>query len=171
MLLLSRPPYLRWAAAFLVVACALAWDLHGRRTVPYPVAGSDIAAGASISASVVEWRRIPAGLFAEVDLSNRVALTSIRQGDPLTSSVVASQSPIPPGWWSVAVPIPLGLEVGARVRLVIADSASVEGIVAAPASEDRFGVQSLGSVAVPPGHADAVASAASSNAVTVLVAP
>ena len=45
---LTRPPYLRWAAAAAVVVAAFLWDLRGSSDILYPFATSAIAAGATI---------------------------------------------------------------------------------------------------------------------------
>ncbi|MDJ0792382.1 MAG: SAF domain-containing protein [Acidimicrobiia bacterium] len=171
MLLLSRPPYLRWALAATVVIAALLWDLSARRVEPYPFASEDVERGQPITAQVVEWRNLPLGSVERIDVTGSVALTDIRAGDPLTPSVAGSSPPIPEGWWSVPLDLPLGIAEGAIVRLVMQDGTSVDGIVTIAANEDQFGVTRAGAVAVPEEVADAVAVSAGADALTVLVAP
>ena len=171
MLLLSRPPYLRWALAAIVVIAALLWDLSARRVEPYPFASQDLERGQPITAEVIEWRKLPHGSIARTDVTESVALTDVRAGDPLTRSVAGPSRPIPDGWWSVPLDLPLGIAEGAIVRLVLQDGTSVEGIVTIAAAEDQFGVARVGAVAVPEGAADAVAVSAGAGALTVLVAP
>ncbi len=61
---LPRPPYLRWAAAALLVLGALAWDLRSPAVELRPFASRPVRAGEALDASAVAWREVPAGLLA-----------------------------------------------------------------------------------------------------------
>ncbi len=54
---LQRPPYLRWAAAVILVAGAAAWDISGDPLSLHPYLLADVAAGAAITDADVEWRQ------------------------------------------------------------------------------------------------------------------
>jgi hypothetical protein len=169
---LTRPPYLRWAAAALLLIAALAWDLRGRSGVPYPFAAQPIAAGAVIEEDDVEWRKMPAGVLAMPDLSAPIATRAIPAGEPILPSAVDADAGIPDGWWAVPVAIPAAAGVGSRVRLIATDSrVESEGIVVAAGSTDLLSIWDAGLVAVPPEHATAIAAAAAAGTLIVLVEP
>ncbi|MGI9643165.1 MAG: SAF domain-containing protein [Acidimicrobiia bacterium] len=170
-LLLARPPYLRWSVATLIVIAALLWELSDRATESVPFANAEIARGEVISDDHIEWRDIPFGAFSPADLVGAMALVDIREGDPLTSSVAGSGSTIPQGWWSVPVDLPPGVPVGSAVRLTTDDGSSVDGVIAIAASSDQFGIAVPGAVAVPEQAVDMVAVAAASGSLLVVVAP
>ncbi|MGI9666417.1 MAG: SAF domain-containing protein [Acidimicrobiia bacterium] len=170
-MLLSRPPYLRWIAAAILVAGALAWEVSDRATEPYPFAANAIAAGTPITEEIVEWKQVPKGSIKMPDLGSSSALAAIAPGDPLTRSVVGSGSSVPDDWWSVPVTLPLGLARGTKVKLSLLDGSSVTGVVAMPASDDEFGIKRAGFVAVAESDAGRVALAAANDAILVLIAP
>ncbi len=171
MLLLSRPPYVRWAAAILAVVAAIAWDLSDRRTEPYPFAAVAIGRGEPITDAVVQWREVPRGLLADPGLSGGSAATAIEAGDPLTPTVVTNAARIPDGWWSVPLSLPRGVAVGTRVRLTFLDGEFVDGVVSLAPSEDSFGLEVTGAVAVPEPQAAATAIAAATDSLLVVIAP
>ena len=70
---LSRPPYLQWAGAVLIVIAAFVWDLRGRGGMPYPFAGRAISAGEPFEVDTVEFRTIPRGLMKPVDLRHHIS--------------------------------------------------------------------------------------------------
>jgi hypothetical protein len=169
---LTRPPYLRWAAATAVVVCAFAWDLHQRAEAPFPFAAAEIRAGTTLSDDLVEWRALPVGLMAMPDLSNPVAARDIPAGEPIVESSLADGMLVPEGWWSVALPLPSTAAPGSRVRLISVDTPlDVEGVVVAGGSDDLFTVSELGSVAVPPEAAADVAVASATGALVALLEP
>ncbi len=171
MLLLSRPPYVRWIAAGLVLAIALGLEVADRSVEPYPFASRPIARGEELAADAVEWRDLPSGTFTAPSLTGRVATAAIGVGDPITSSVVGPVPSVAQGWWAVPVDLPIGVPLGARVRLILEGGSAFEGIVVGESTEDGFGVPTMGSVALPAEHADLVARAAAENRVAVAVAP
>ena len=169
---LTRPPYLRWAAAALLLVAALAWDVRGRTGIPYPFAAHQIAAGAAIEESDVEWKTVPAGLLAMPDLSAPIAARAIAAGEPILASALDATGSIPDGWWSVPVALPSAAVAGSRVRLIATDTmVESEGIVVAVGSADLLSVAEAGLVAVPPDHATAMAAASVAGSLIVLVAP
>lgn len=105
------------------------------------------------------------------DLTAASALSRVERGDPLTRSVVGQRSDIPDTWWSVPMLLPPGVPRGTDVRLTFLDGSSVEGIVAVPATEDEFGIERAGTVAVAESHVERVALAAASDALLVVISP
>lgn len=170
MLLLTRPPYLRWFAATAIVVAALAWDLSGRSTAPVPVAARPIERGQPITVDDVRWTEMPAGAIAVPVLDDRRAAVDIREGDPITASVTSGPATVPDDWWAVPMEVPLGLPEGSQVRLLLPSGRSVDGIVAAAATEDVFS-GSTGAVAVAAGDLDEVARAAAAGAVSLAIRP
>lgn len=169
---LTRPPYLRWAAAVLLLIAALAWDLRGRSGVPYPFAAQPIAAGTAIEEADVEWRTMPAGALAMPDLSVPIAARAIPAGEPILPSAVDADAGIPHGWWAVPVALPAAAVIGSRVRLIATDSRlESEGIVVAAGSTDLLSISDAGLVAVPPERATAIATAAVAGTLIVLIEP
>ena len=171
MLLLTRPPYLRWAAAVLAIVAAVVWDLSGRRTEPYPFAAVSIERGATITEDMVRWRDVPTGLLTPADLAGASAATSIAAGDPLSPTVVTSAARVPDGWWSVPISLPHGVSVGTAVKLTFLDGEVVDGVVSLAPTEDSFGLDVTGAVAVPETAAAATALAVATDTVLVVIAP
>jgi SAF domain len=168
---LTRPPYLRWAAAAMLVLVALAWDLHGRAGVTYPFAATAIEAGAVIGKDDVEWRTAPRGLLPAPDLSAPVAARAIAAGDPILPSSLDEDAGVPEGWWAVPVALPAAATLGAAVRLIAPGGIESDGIVVAVGSSDLLSLSEAGLVAVPPESASAMASAAIEGTLIVLIAP
>lgn len=171
MLLLTRPPYIRWAAALVLVTAAFGWDLTARASEPFPVAATDIPRGAPISDDVVAWVDVPRGSLPLPDLTQVTALTDIARGDPITRSMTTAGSVIPPDWWSVPMNLPSGITVGSTVRLTMLDGHSVDGIVSLAPAEDAFGLTTSGAVAVPEDAVGDVTVAVATDSVVVVVAP
>jgi SAF domain len=170
-LLLSRPPYLRWAVASLIVIAAFAWDVSRRATEPYPFAARTITRGTEITEDVLRWEAVPRGTFTLPALDDVHALTDIREGDPVTSSVAGRGSVIPADWWAVPIGLPSGIARGTHVRITTLDGVEVEGIVAVAATQDQFGLATQGAVAVPEEAVSVVSLAAAADALVVVVAP
>lgn len=174
-LLLSRPPYLRWIAAVSIVIAAVGWDLSKRSTEPFPYAAIDIERGAVVTEDMVRWEEIGRGSIPYASSLDHgigmVAAIAIAAGDPITRSVVQPGSPIPADWWSVPVNLPAGVSVGSRVRLASTDGLSVNGIVSIEASSDQFGLTATGAVAVPEADASRVSVAAATDSLIVLIGP
>ena len=174
---LTRPPYLRWAAAALLLIAAMAWDLRGRTGVPYPFAAHRIAAGTAIGEDDVEWRTVPSGVLVSPDLRSPdlavpIASRAIDAGEPILPSAIEAGKGIPDGWWSVPVTLPAAAVPGSRVRLITTEGrVESDGIVVAAGSTDLLSISGAGLVAVPPQHATAVATAAVDGSLIVLIAP
>lgn len=169
---MQRPPYLRWGAAACLVASAFAWDASGRRTEPYPVAAADIERGSPIDDASVRWVDLPVGVLTAPDLTGAVAARLIAAGEPIALGALETASPVPAGWWSVAVPLPDTAVPGTSVRLVIVDPpASADGIVVAAPASDPFASARDGLVAVPADVAASVAVAAAEGLVVTLLSP
>jgi hypothetical protein len=169
---LTRPPYLRWAAAVAIVAAAFVWDLRSEAEMPYPFAATSIAAGSPITDSEVVWRNLPDGILAMPDLTDPVASRDLSAGAPLVPSAITEPSMIPDGWWSVAVALPTAAPPGTRVLLIGTDPAfETDGIVVSAAVEDLLSFAEAGMVAVPPAHAVDVAIASRDGTLIVLVDP
>jgi hypothetical protein len=169
MLWLARPPYLRWFAAGAIVLAAVSWDLSKRQTEPYPFASATIASGEPLTDDTVEWRAVPVGVFAVPDLAGTSARVDIDAGTPITESVLSRIAPLPVGWWSVPVDIPVGTAPGLAVRVVLPDGRGIAGVVIQPAVRDAFGSLEPGVVGFPPEVADDVARLAAGGELVVLV--
>ena len=169
---LTRPPYLRWAAAVAVVVVAFLWDLRGSSDILYPFASSPIAAGAPIAEADVVWRRVPEGTMALPDLSDPVAARDVPAGEPIVPSAVSGATTIPNEWWSVPVPLPATAVPGTRIHLVDATSGfETDGIVVAAGSDDLMSFDESGMAAVPPDAATLIAIAAREGTVVILLEP
>ena len=169
---LTRPPYVRWAAAALLIVAAFIWDLRGRTGTPYPFAAVPIAAGATIGEGDVDWRSVPGGLMPLPDLSTPVAGRDIERGEPILPSAIDPEGGVPAGWWAVPVALPAAAAVGSRVLLLsVEQDFEADGIVIATGSGDLLSVSETGLVAVPPEAATMVARAAFDGRLIVLVAP
>ena len=78
---LSPPPYLRYAAAGLVVLVALWFDLRPTPSEPRWVARAEIPAGTPLDVGLFEERSMPVGLLSRVEPTG-VAAISIADGEP-----------------------------------------------------------------------------------------
>ena len=166
------PPYLRIAAATLLIAAGLWSELAPTATVAHPFAASDVAAGRPVP---VEWRQVPRGLLPPVG-DDPVAAHPIAAGEPLVPSALTDDTvDLPAGWWALPLPLPVHVAPGTPVRVVVTTSGlparSYDGIVvesaAEPSAFDYGPAEAL--VAVPGSAAEPVAAAAAGGQVTVLV--
>ncbi|MCL1597869.1 MAG: SAF domain-containing protein [Actinomycetia bacterium] len=169
MLWLARPPYLRWFAAGAILVAALSWDLSKRQTEPYPFASQTITRGEHLNDGNVEWRDMPAGLFPILDLADASARVDIVDGTPIFEAVVSRSAPLPSGWWSIPIDLPVGTPEGSAVRVLAPDGQAITGIIVRPAMRDTFGSVEAGAVAFPPQHADTVARMVAGGGLVVLV--
>ncbi len=163
----SRPPYGRWAAAFLIVATAAYMDLSGPAVESYPFVSDDAAEGESPQ---IEWRDVPAGVLPAPGDPGGRATASIVAGTPLVEALVDVGPLLPADWWAVSVDLAPGAVVGSDALLVL-PGLIVEGIVIDVGVADSFGGAVQGLVAVAPEQAGEVAAAAASGSVTVLIRP
>lgn len=171
MLVLSKPPYLRWVAAVLLVGAALGWDISRRATELTPFAARTINRGEIIQADAITWKPAPVGLLRSGAVPMGAALITISAGEPITPDMIATGGNVPDGWWTVPMEIPPTVTKGSQVRVVLADGFGFTGVVVEPSRDDTFGVRSLGLVAVAGEVADAVAMAAATGQLVVLFEP
>jgi hypothetical protein len=164
---LTRPPYLRWALATLIVVTGLVVELRPAATVPHPFAIHTIEAGAAIDETVVEWKEVPHGLLGTVHLPT-TAHRQIPAGEPVPAPSMSEDDihGIPPGWWGLEVDLPTGARSGMGVRL-IGGFGMANGVIV-EVREGDFGERS-GLIAVPEDSAEAVAIAAMDGALALLV--
>jgi hypothetical protein len=164
---LSRPPYLRWVIASLVVVGGIAIELRPPTTAPHPFAVETIGIGEQVDESRVRWRDVPVGLLLPVELP-MTASRRIEAGEPvLRTATGASQvSGIPNGWWALELDVPNGARAGMTVR-VVTRSGTADGIVVEVRSGD-FG-ERTGLVAIPEDRASVVATAVLDSTVAVLI--
>jgi hypothetical protein len=170
-LLLSKPPYLRWAGAAALILAALAWDVAERATEPFPFAARTIQRGQQIIDEDIDWKAIPTGLFHQPTLQGATAAVTIERGEPIPASALRLAAAVPAGWWTVALDLPPAVLPGTDVRIVLGNGDGVSGVVVEPSREDSFGIRSAGLVAVPSQVADAVGIAAGSNQIVLLFEP
>lgn len=168
---LTRPPYLRWAAAVALVVAALLWDLRGRSGEPYPFAAADIDAGVPIGEDDVDWQSVPRGLLAMPDLSAPIAARAIPAGEPIVPSAVDAEAGIPDGWWAVPVALPAAATPGAAVRLIAPGGLETDGVVVEVGSSELLSFSDVGLVAVAPERAAEVATSAMDGTLIVLIEP
>jgi hypothetical protein len=174
-----RPPYVRYAAAALLVI-GTAWiELSGPNLVRHPFAVHPIRGGVQITDADLRWRDVPAGLLPTVDAAG-VAARPIPEGAPLLpADVTPDLPPVPEGWWAVEIPLPGRATAGQAVQVVVlpdfrGGSARVlPGRVLEPTpGSDEFGFTTLpGLVAVPGEDAALAALAALDGRIAVLMEP
>lgn len=156
--------------AALILLAALAWDLWPEATEAYPVAAVDLAAGDTVDEAAVRHEPLPRGLLPQ-PARGSVVLVAVPAGTPLVPGLVG-EVVVPDGWWTVSVDVPDGAVAGSDVRVAItsvggAEAVLVPGIVVSGPTGTGLD-RSPGGVAVPEGHAAAVAAAVGSGRVTVL---
>ncbi len=137
--------------------------------VEHPFAVETIAPGDEISDDMVEMRLVPSGLLPRVD-EYGFARHAFLPHEPITPGGIANEeTPSEPGWWHLEIAVPRTARAGDAVQLVLIDTGVVvAGTVRAIADDDPLG-NGLGSVAIPPEQAVAVAAASANGRVVVLV--
>ena len=170
---LPRPPYLRWAAAVLLVIGAFAWDRRAPAVQLRPFASRPLQAGEPIDAAAVAWRVVPTGLLASSDLEGAAAAVDLAAGDPLVEAVLRRGPAVPEGWWEVPVALGAQADAGDEVMLVVLDPpTTVAGLVVSPQQGDSYSLDYRPAVvAVPADSAALVAAAAAAGALVAAVAP
>ena len=159
---LQRPPYLRRAAAVLLAIGALLWDLRAEPSEIRPFAARALAAGETPAASAVDWRRVPAGLLPETDLSGAVTAVPVAAGEPLVPGLFRSPIRAPEGWWGLPVAIGSHAASGDTVLLLSTDPPlAVPGLVISAQRGDAYSLDYRPAVvAVAAEHTALVAAAA-----------
>jgi hypothetical protein len=170
---LQPPPYLRWAAAALLVVGAFLWDLRGSATAAHPFAARPIAAGTHLGAADVAWRRLPAGAFAVPDLTAAVAAVDLEPGEPISAAVLTGPIAIPDGWWAIPMNVSTHAGPGDEVLLVVVDPPlTLPGVVIEPQVGDATSLNHRPAlVAVPGSQAPLVAAAAEAGLLVTAVRP
>ncbi len=171
MLAVSKPPYLRWVAAIVIVGAALAWDLGRTATEQAPFAAVPIDRGATIEPGDIQWRPAPRGLLPSTLPQGATAVVPIDAGEPIIGSLVTVGLVVPEGWWTVPVDTPTAALPGSRALIILDTGQEVAGLVVEPSKEDSFGIVASGLVAVPDEVASPVALAAAAGRLTVLYEP
>lgn len=171
---LARPPYLRWAAAALLVGTTLWVELAPAPGVPLTFLTGDVAAGTPLDPGMVETRFVPDPGFETVAPEGSAAI-DLRAGDPLLGSHV-SEIGIPTDWVVIAAPVPRHATPGAMATgVILADSAAsatseFPALVVATPPEDSFDASS-GTLALPAEWLAPVASAISAGRLVVATDP
>lgn len=175
----SRPPYLRYGAAVLILAAGLYAEFKPDRYDMHPFAAADISAGTLLTEDLFEPRRVLSGSLPLVVIEG-MAARDMALGEPLMPTAIADGTALAPdGWWALEVAMPADVAPASQVRVVVRphDPAQspvlVPGVVIAPAATaDHLSLDtSLGVVAVPEEHAATVAVAAADRRITVLIDP
>lgn len=169
MIWLQGPQWIRWTIAVTIAIVALWTEFRGDGMIEHPFAIETIAAGDEINDDAVEMRLVPSGLLPRVD-EYGFAGRAFLAGEPITPGGIAPEAaPAAPGWWHLEISVPRTAQVGDAVQLVLIDTGiAVAGTVRAVAEDDPLG-NGLGSVAIPPDQAVAVAAASANGRVVVLV--
>jgi hypothetical protein len=170
---LPRPPYLRWAAAAVVVLGALVWDLRAPAVELRPFAARPLRAGEAVDATAVAWRQVPAGLLPDTSLDGAAAAVDLAAGDPLVAPVLRTGVAVPEGWWEVAVAVGAHAAAGDRVMLVLTEPpVTISGMVVSPQQGDSYSLDFRPALVAVPGEAAAlVAAAAAAGTLVTAVAP
>lgn len=170
---LQRPPYLRWAAAALLLLGAAAWELRPRSTELHPYLIEPVESGDVIGEEAIEWREIPAGILPAPDLSSPVAAAPLPAGTPLLDPLLARPTLVPEGWWTVPVSVGEHARPGDVVLLIVVDPpSSVTGTVIEAQSGDPYSLDYRpAAVAVPADAAPLVAAAAREGLLVAAVRP
>lgn len=164
---LSRPPYLRWALAALLVAGGIVAEFRPSSTVSHPFATEPIEVGETVDDSRVTYRPVPAGLLEPVALPV-TADRRLRAGEPVLAGDPEDDGGIPPGWWAIELDLPTDAAPGMTVR-VVTPFGVADGVVVAAVDGD-FG-ERRGLVAVPDGESQVVAEAVLDSRIAVLLGP
>jgi len=173
-----RPPYLRWAAAVLLVGAAAWLDLRPDPVALRPFAAVDLPAGTVIGSDQIEWRKVHPDLLPDPGDPVGMVSRSIMAGEPVLPSTVAGQRiAAPEGWWTLEAQLPGGVYPGQEIQLIVlpgdSDSSgtSVPGVVIAPApASDPLAFEELpGLIAVPGEFAARAAVAVAEARVTMIL--
>ncbi len=167
---LSRPPYLRWTAGWLIVIVSIALQIKPGASVLHPFVAHDVAAGTEIGEGDVVMKLVPAGLLPQIDLP-MVVSRSVNIGEPLLASMGAARRSIPDGWRSLLLKVATNLPSGTELTLVVvSDRATreVPGLVREMIPSNGFDpFQAL--VAIPPDDTAEVAAALTDGRIVVFI--
>jgi hypothetical protein len=165
---LQRPPYLRRAAAVLLVIGALAWDLRPDPAEMRPFAAHDLTRGEAVGSAEIVWRRVPAGILPEADLNGAVAAVDVVAGTPLLPGVLRAAPAAPEGWWGLPLSIGPHAAAGDTVMLLATDPPlAVPGLVLSGARGDAYSLDHRPAVVAVPGEQAALVAAADARGTLV----
>lgn len=168
---MSRPPYVRWAAAGMILIIGVVNEFRPATTIPVPVARSDLAVGSLVEEEAVAWFDGSPDLFDEISLPIRLG-RSVRAGDPITAADFPSEADrAPADWWRIALPVPTATAAGSEVLAVVGSNGGTtthQGISVSEVLDDGFG-STFALVAFSGADAAAVASGVALNQLTVMV--
>jgi hypothetical protein len=166
---LQGPQWIRWTIAIIIALAAIWTEFRGDASVEHPFAVEMITVGAVITDQVIEMRQVPRGLLPAVEEFGFAART-FHPGEPITPAGVTTDEISPTsGWWALDIAVPRTAKPGDPVQLVLIDTGMViAGTVRAVADSDPL-ASGLGSVAIPPEHTAAAASASANGRVVVLL--
>lgn len=166
---MKHPPVWRHLAAAALVVFGLYGEFRQPPVSSHPYLSADVEAGAVIDQ--VEWREIPAGVLPSVTDLPLVARIDLPAGTPLIPSVLGEVAP-PQGWLSLVIEMPTLTAPGTRLMLLTDQTSDpVDAVVLATARDDIGYGAPTGIVAIAPDEALAVARAAASGSLTVLMVP
>jgi hypothetical protein len=168
---MTRPPYLRRAAAVFVLVAAVAIEFRPSPTRSLPVAVSDLPAGSSITAADVIMVEVSGGPVTTVSFPAAL-VRDVRAGDPITATDV-DEDPIgvPDGWLAVELEVPESASRGTQVVAVLpldVLARPVRGVVTEPPGPSDFDTHTA-LVAFAREDAVAVARGITERSVTVLL--
>lgn len=165
---LQPPPYARRIGAAVLVVAAIAWDLRGAGTTPYPVASRSVAAGSAISADDIRWVPVPTDSLDPPHLEGAIAAIDISPGDPIGSSLIAPTPVLPSDWWAVPIEVGVGATPGDAVLLVITEPPmTIPGLVLQAQNADRLALDYRPALVGVPGEAAALVAAAERSGLLV----
>ncbi|MGI8518586.1 MAG: hypothetical protein ACR2ME_09650 [Acidimicrobiia bacterium] len=168
---LSKPPYLRRAAAVLILLAAMAWEIRPVSQERRPFLAAAVSAGDGVTTDQIDWRDVPVGVLPELAEPGGTFVADFSAGTPLVASMLAAEPAMPDGWWGIEVPVPAGTSAGTDVRLVVdvrQEPRVIAGLVIRIVGEDSFdGLTAL--VAVPESEVGAAAAALADGSLRTLV--
>lgn len=167
---MSRPPYLRRAAAVAVVIAALAIEFRPVTTDRMPVAATDLPIGATVTEADVTWLEVRGSIEA-IEIPATLS-RSVPAGTPLSAADVDPGTvQVPADWLRIELQVPAKTQIGTSVVAVMSlptSDRAAEGVVVAPPSAGGFD-ENTAMVAFSPSDAVAVAHAVAQGTVTVLL--
>ena len=167
---MSRPPYLRRAAAFAVLVAAVVIEFRPVTTERLPIAAIDLPAGSTVTEADVEWFAVQGGIDT-IQLPS-VLSRSVAAGSPISpADVDATSIEVPADWLEIELDVPSTTQRGAAVVAVMSPSTldrPAIGVVTQPPDAAGFDTPTA-MVAFAPSEAVAVAHAVAHGTVTVLL--
>lgn len=167
---MSRPPYLRRAAAVGVVIAALAIEFRPVTTSRLPIAAIDLPIGAAVTEAHVTWLEVRGSVEA-IEIPAKLS-RSVPAGAPLSAADVdPNPVDVPADWLRIELEVPATTHVGATVVAVMSPRTSerpATGVVTRSPTATGFDAITA-MVAFSASDAVAVAHAVADGTVTVLL--